>query len=82
MTCRELVEFLNAYLSGELAPAERDEFERHLRVCSACVNYLDTYKKTIAMSKAAFHDDELAANVNIPESLVKSILTARKRGGA
>ena len=43
MTCRELVEFLMAYLDRELAQDQHDRFERHLAVCEECVVYMKAY---------------------------------------
>ena len=77
MTCREFAEFLDAYLRGELAPAERDEFERHLVVCVACVNYMAGYRETVRLAQLAFADEALPDDV--PEDMVRAILAARKR---
>lgn len=88
MTCREFTEFLSAYLSGELSAAEAAEFERHLRECRACGNYLDTYKKTIEISRAAFNDEvnvtrpaseSTVPGIPVPERLVQAILAARRK---
>jgi anti-sigma factor RsiW len=80
ITCRELIEFLHLYLDGELPPERVAEFERHLSVCESCVNYLSTYKKTIAMGKAACEESELDRPVgtDVPEDLVAAILAARR----
>jgi anti-sigma factor RsiW len=40
VTCRDFVEFLSEYLSGELAEVGGAEFEAHLAECPACVAYL------------------------------------------
>ena len=79
MTCREFTEFLNAYLDGELSPAEVAEFERHLAVCANCVDYLETYKQTIGLAAAAFADggDEPVPD-DVPPELVQAILAAVK----
>lgn len=77
MTCRELAEFLSAWLNGELSKAEAAEFERHLSVCPACIKYVDSYKKTIALGRDAFRGEETVKSV--PESLVQAILSAKKR---
>lgn len=77
MTCRELAEFLDAYLAGDLAPAEREEFERHLAVCGACVNYLYSYRATVRLAQQAFADE--SAPDDVPEDVVRAILAARKR---
>ncbi len=85
MTCRELTEFLDAYLNGELTPAERAEFDRHLAVCDHCIAYLDGYKRTVDLCRALGRpttgaggaaDAKLPADV--PEDLVRAILASRK----
>ena len=78
MTCRELIEFLHDYLSGELPEAERVEFERHLGLCVACRNYLQTYEQTIRLGKAACAGPHPPP---MPEELVAAILAARARRG-
>ncbi len=79
MTCRELIEFVMAYLDKELPPSQRAEFERHLTVCPSCVNYLETYKRTIEVSKAACCGDlDKPVPDSVPKGLVEAILKARK----
>ena len=80
MTCRDFVEFLSEYLSGELAKLERAEFEAHLAECPACVAYLDSYRKTIQLLKAASAHPEDQVPEEVPEQLVRAILAARARG--
>jgi anti-sigma factor RsiW len=77
ITCRELIEFLWKYLSGELPEDERFEFDAHLAVCPACVAYLRTYQATIQLGKVAFEDADEAVLANVPEELVSAILNAR-----
>ena len=76
MTCQELTDFLSDYLDNGLPPEVRAEFEAHLAVCRDCRNYLDSYRKTIALSQAALRQpvdpDE------VPEQLVEAILKARR----
>lgn len=79
MTCSEFSEFLDAYLAGELAPAERAEFQRHLAACKHCVDYLATYEQTVKLGKAAFETPEAEVPQKVPEDLVRAILAARKR---
>ena len=77
MNCRETTEFLLEYLSGDLATPQRAVFDAHLAVCPDCRNYLDSYRKTVALSRAAFAEPAAAVDSSIPESLVKAILAAR-----
>ncbi len=79
MTCRELIEFVMAYLDRELPEGQRAEFERHLAVCPSCVNYLETYKITVEMCRAACRDDlDKPVPSSVPAGLVEAILRARK----
>ncbi len=80
MTCRDFVEFLSEYLSGELAEAGRTEFEAHLVECPECFAYLDTYQKTIQFGKVAYAHSEDRVPDEAPEKLVAAILAARRMG--
>ena len=78
LTCRELIDFLAAYLDGELAPEPRAAFELHLSLCPRCVDYLASYRETIRLGKQACEPGaELPADV--PSDLVDAILAARRR---
>ena len=77
LTCRELAEFLGAYLAGDLSRRERARFEAHLADCPDCAAYLRSYEATIRLARDAFADEPVAPSV--PEKLVRAILTARKR---
>jgi anti-sigma factor RsiW len=81
MTCREFVEFLMQYVSGELSPAERTVFEEHMAECPECVAYLRTYEQTIRLEKAAFADPARPVPDEVPEDLVRAILAARSAAG-
>lgn len=76
ITCREVLDFLMAYLDGELTPEQLHEFERHLRVCPSCVNYLESYKETIRLGKAAMQDLDAPPDASVPEGLVRAIRQA------
>jgi anti-sigma factor RsiW len=82
MTCRELVGFIDAYLSNELPSSERVCFEQHLAKCDACVDYLDSYRSTVAMGKLAFakHDSSEIPD-EVPHDLIEAILASRKKLG-
>ena len=79
MTCRELIEFLADYLSGELPAEERRLFEEHLAECPACLTYLETYEATIRLGKDAFSSVQDTGCADAPEELVAAILAARGR---
>ncbi|HYU26849.1 MAG TPA: zf-HC2 domain-containing protein [Thermoanaerobaculia bacterium] len=75
ITCRELIDFIADYVAGELDAAARDDFERHLAVCPSCRAYLDSYRKTMALTRALASDEPAE---DVPEELVRRILDARR----
>jgi anti-sigma factor RsiW len=75
ITCRELIDFIAGYVAGELDEIARTDFERHLAVCRSCRAYLDSYRKTMALTRAAASDEPLD---DVPEMLVRTILDARR----
>ena len=77
ITCRDFVEFVWAYLTGELSSDQRFEFDAHLAICPHCVHYLDSYAKTVQLEKAAFTDLDEPVPADMPEELVNAIVAAR-----
>jgi anti-sigma factor RsiW len=73
MTCNEITEFLMDYLSGDLPQAMSKTFESHVAVCADCRRYLDSYRKTIALSQQS-----RVAIEPVPENLVAAIMSSRK----
>ena len=78
LTCRELIEFLAAYLDAELPPAEHAAFEAHLALCPDCVTYLASYRETIRLGKQALGADAPVSE-DVPSELIEAILGARTR---
>jgi predicted anti-sigma-YlaC factor YlaD len=76
MTCEEVAEFLLDYLEHQVTDEQRRIFEHHLSVCPDCRNYIDSYRKTIQLAKAA--EVQAANSIEIPEGLVQAILRARR----
>ena len=76
MTCREFAELLADYLAGGLAGDPRAQFEHHLTLCPNCQRYLDGYRATVRLGKAAFADGDAPLPADVPEDLVKAILAA------
>jgi anti-sigma factor RsiW len=79
LTCREIADFLFDYLSGNLPVDHAAQFERHLSVCPACVDYIRSYEDTIRFSRAAFDEPTDEQTAAVPEELVRAILAARRR---
>ncbi len=82
MTCRELTAFIADYLSGEIPPETRLEFERHLAICPNCVTYLRSYEDTVRLGRHAFEDDEGPLPDTVPEDLIEAVLSARSKSSA
>jgi anti-sigma factor RsiW len=79
ITCCEVTKFLDEYIEGRLAPDRCAVFERHLAICDECKAYLASYRRTIALSKAAFEDTGAVGLELVPDGLVRAILDARKK---
>jgi len=82
VTCREMVEFLMAWLDGELPEDQRAAFEQHLALCPPCEVYLETYKEAVRLGRKVCHDEDRDAVAEAPDELVQAILAARGRPGA
>ena len=78
LSCRDIIDHLDAYLSGEQAAGIRAEFERHLSACPPCVDYLKTYEATIRLGAKCFECAE-AELPPPPEELIKAILASRAK---
>ena len=50
-TCAEFLERLSRYLDNELAAAERDTIEKHLRECPCCEDVLHSLEDTVALCR-------------------------------
>ncbi len=75
MTCKQLIDFLADYKSGDLPNDQREVFEQHLSLCPPCLKYLETYCDTVDLAKDACkcEDDRPA---EMPEALIQAILKA------
>jgi Putative zinc-finger len=73
-TCKEITGLIFGYLNDTLSPSVRRDFKSHLRICPDCVNFLHTYKKTVATSRS-LRPEEIPANVrdNILDFLRKRV---------
>ncbi len=75
--CRELISFLMDYVDGELPTEHAGTFQQHLDACPECVAYVDSYERTISLTKDTLGEPEAACD-DMPEDLVQAILTARQ----
>ena len=77
MTCRELIEFLDEYASDALPAPQRSLFDEHVAGCLDCQNYLESYRRTVRLGRLAFAEPNEPVPADVPEGLVKAILSAR-----
>jgi anti-sigma factor RsiW len=78
VTCRELIEFLDDYVAGDLSEEQLRTFDEHLGICPDCVSYLESYRRTIGLERASYGipDDDVPEEV--PQRLIEAILAVRK----
>lgn len=74
MNCRQISDFLMAYLDCELDPATRKAFEYHLALCPPCVAFMQSYEQTVRLGREAFECQ--APPPRVPEELIRAILAA------
>ncbi len=81
ITCKDMIKFLDRYLSAELSQTEQQIFKKHLEGCECCEAYLQKYRNTVAHERDACccHDDSIPCDV--PEELVQAILKASEAEG-
>jgi anti-sigma factor RsiW len=76
-TCRELIDFLDDYVAGDLPRDHAEGFEWHLARCPSCVAYVASYRDTI---RAAQHACAIEIE-DVPPDVLTAILatvTTRK----
>jgi anti-sigma factor RsiW len=73
MTCRDLTDFLQAYVAHDLADDVRIAFDRHVSDCHDCRVFLVQYEATIVAGRQAYAAIEDAP---VPDDLVRAILRA------
>lgn len=66
MMCDDITDLILDYLTGELPPDTALEFEEHLRMCPDCMAFLNTYKKTVQLTRSLQYED-------IPPEMVKRV---------
>ena len=76
ITCRQVDQFLTDYLDGTLPRVQRIRFERHLRFCRDCRDYIRTYQASIRLSRHALAEPPAPAEP--PADLVAAILDASR----
>lgn len=59
LVCQQVVELVTDYIEGSLSRADRRRFERHLKRCPNCTNYLEQMRITISTT-GTLHIEDLS----------------------
>ena len=79
ISCEEFESFILDYLEDELAAPKRGVFERHLKMCRECRDYLTAYRASIDLAKLAERNQESNIDLSdVPADLVAAVLDAQK----
>jgi len=71
-TCKQMTDLIFDYLNDKLSPNVRRDFQQHLKICPDCVNFLNTYKKTVSESRSICSEE-------IPPRVRNNILNFLRR---
>ena len=74
INCQQLIDFCFDYIDGSLPAEERARFAQHLGLCSDCVTFFETYRKTPEVSREAL---SAQIPVSVRES-IRSFLASRR----
>lgn len=77
-TCRDFIDLLLDYVDDGLEPRTRELCEEHMELCSQCADYLESYRTTTELGQRIYsrEDDQGDEELELPEELVRSILSA------
>lgn len=78
INCAEFDAFIVDYLDGALPPKQQGRFNRHMKLCPGCLDYLTEYQQTIKLHRDTFADMEAPVPEEVPEELINAVLEARK----
>jgi anti-sigma factor RsiW len=74
--CLALLEQLSEYLDGELPPAERRTFEKHLNDCVCCTSLASHMRRAIALCRAVEGPRLTAAQRRKARARIAALLSA------
>ena len=77
LSCGEFEDFIQVYIDGELDAATRATFERHIRLCRECREYLAAYQRAVEVGSSVLQDRKESVPADVPEDLIRAILYAR-----
>ncbi len=78
ISCRDLEDFILAYLDGDLPDEQIFAIELHLKICRGCRDHLAAYRTTIAITARLYKGPDRVVPDDVPEDLVNASLAARR----
>lgn len=80
ITCGEFEQFVVDYLDNNLEGSQLKAFERHLKICPECIDYIKHYKQTLELASRTMETNGAFYKAgNPPEDLITAILDAQDR---
>lgn len=76
ITCREFNAFIFDYTEGLLSEQQSKIFERHMRICPMCRNFLKTYVAGYKAGKTSSPYCDLELPNEVPQDLLDAIAAA------
>lgn len=78
ITCREFNDFIYDYVDKTLSEKQTVLFERHMRICPMCRNFLKTYIATYKAAGQILPFDDMVVPDEVPQDLIDAILEVRR----
>lgn len=80
VSCRDMAAFLDDYIDGKLPEHTRQQFEEHLAVCPPCIDYIESYRRTIHMTRQCLCEDQASPPPkDVPEGLISAIIQSQTK---
>jgi len=79
MTCHDLEEALDDFLSGDLAPEARAAFDAHLAACAPCRDHVRGYRRTIRAVKDVLAEEGRDPSPAFAAAIVDVLVAASRR---
>lgn len=73
ITCREFENFIVDYLEGALPETQIKLFERHIKICRECKDYLAAYQLTTKLSAALKVAPDEPVPSDVPQDLIDAV---------
>ena len=73
INCREFNESIFDYTEDLLSDQQTTLFERHMKVCPMCRNFMKTYTATFKAGEAFFPHNNEELSSEVPEGLLNAI---------